>query len=405
VVPATYPVPIIRTTMAELKRSVQAFCERQRGHYAIWIEELQSGQTIDLDAQELMPAAAVYHLLLATYCVAESSVGRLDLNRLVTYEPADRATGMGRFQQAAFGERFSLGQLCQYAVVEGDLTAGRLLRKALDPVAIAGWAAAVGLDGFEPERLAPRQAGTLLKAAIRLAEDGINRGGVLLEWLLTTRHSNWAPRFLPWSAPTAHLTGALPQYLHDVGIIFLPRGAYLLAVMSDLSADARLGVGIDNLAQIGGIVYRHLRLVEGMLGRIVACGKHVSLPRPLVVLEGHPTLDATGAALALGAQLEQDALTGRVTLTRGLGRVTLSPDDAALTALAGQRPLPFAPFYFEGELILPLLPVAAALGWRLDWDAERNLAHLHGTSRLIRVSGSRRCSCSKYSFSGATTSR
>jgi beta-lactamase class A len=374
VVPATYPVPIVRSTMAELRRALEAFRDRQRGRYTIWVEELQSGGAIDLDARELLPAAAVYHLLLAAYCVAEAGAGRLDLAQLITYEPGDRVAGLGRLQQASFGERFSLRQLCQYAIVDGDLTAGRLLRKALDPARLQAWAAENGLDGCESERLSARQAGALLKLALRLAEDGVGRGGMLLEWLLTTRHANWAPRFLPWSVPTAHLTGALPHHLHDVGLVFLPRGAYLLAILSDLSADPRLGVGIDNLAQIGGIVYRYLRLVEGMLGRILACGRQVSLPRPVVLLEGQPTLDAEGAALALGARLTQEPLTGSVTLTRGLQQVTLTTD---LPTMNG-RPLPFAPFLFEGELILPLLPVAAALGRRLDWDAERNLAHLHG---------------------------
>lgn len=376
-VPATYPIPIVRSMMAELREALQAFRDRQRGHYAIWVEELQSGQAIDLDARERMPAAAVYHLFLATYCVAEASVGRLDLSRLVVYEPGDRATGLGRLSQASFGERFSLSQLCQYAVIDGDLTAGRLLRKALDPAALQSWATEIGLDGFEPELLSPRQASLLVKVAMRLAEGGLAHGGMLLEWLLTTRHANWAPRFLPWSAPTAHLTGALPHHLHDVGAVFLPRGAYLLAVMSDLQTDPRLGVGIDNLAQIGGIVYRHLRLVEGMLGRIVRCGKQVALARPIALFDGKPTLDATDVALALGARLEQDALTGSVTLTRGLQRVTLSPDQLVMGGNA-ERSLPFAPFTFEGELIVPLLPVAAALGRRLDWDSERNLAHLHG---------------------------
>lgn len=375
-VPATYPIPIVRSMMAELRESLQAFRDRQRSHYAIWVEELQSGQAIDLDARVGMPAGAIYHLFLATYCVAEASAGRLDLGRLVTYEPADRASGFGRLQQASFGERFSLGQLCQYAIAEGDLTAGRLLRKALDPTDLERWAAASGLDTLEPERLSPYQAGALIKNVMRLAEGGLTRGSMLLEWLLTTRCTNWAPRFLPWSASTAHLTGALPQHLHDVGVVFLARGAYILAVMSDLRADPRLGVGIDNLAQIGGTVYRHLRLVEGMLGRIVACGKQVLLPRPVAMLDGSPTLDATGAALALGAQMERDALTGSVTLTRGVLRVTLSP---GLSIMGGttERPIPFVPFEFEGELIVPLLPVAAGLGRRLDWDPERNLAHLH----------------------------
>lgn len=375
-VPATYPIPIVRSMMAELREALQAFRDRQRGHYAIWVEELQSGLAIDLDASEAMPAAAVYHLFLAAYCIAEAGAGRLNLSQLVTYEPGDRASGYGRLQQAAFGERFSLGQLCQYAIVDGDLAAGRLLRKALDPGALQSWAAGIGLDGFEPERLSPRQAGLLLKLAMRLAEGGLTHGAMLLEWLLTNRHANWAPRFLPWSAPMAHITGALPQHLHDVGAVFLPRGAYLLAVTSDLRADARLGVGIENLAQIGGIVYRHLRLVEGMLGRIVSCGRRIALDRPVALLEGKPTLDASGVALALGARLERDALTGSVTLTRGVLRVTLSPDQPLMTGTA-ERPLPFAPFTFEGELVVPLMPVAAALGRRLDWDGERNLAHLH----------------------------
>lgn len=376
VVPATYPVPIVRSTMAELTRALQAFQERQRGRYAIWIEELQSGQAIDLGARESFEAAAVYHLLLAAYCTAEAAAGRLDMSQLVEYTACDRVTGMGRFQQIACGERYSLGQLCQYAVADGDLTAGRMLRRSLNLTALQDWARAMGLGEVQDGRLSPWQASKLLKLALQLAEEGAHKSGALLEALLTSRHTNWAPRFLPWSVPTAHLTGALPQNLHDVGVIFLPRGAYLLAIMSDLSADPRLGVGIDNLAQIGGIVYRYLRLVEGMLGKLFITGKRVALERPLTVLEGQPALDASGVALALDAQLTADGLTGAVTLTRGLYRVVLRPDQLQLEVGQERRPLPFAPFLFEGELILPLLPVAAALGRRIDWDAERNLANL-----------------------------
>jgi hypothetical protein len=102
----------------------------------------------------------------------------------------------------------------------------------------------------------------------------------------------------------------------------------------------------------------------------------VALRRPLALLEGLPTLDASGAALALGAQMDSDGLTGAVTLTWGLHRVVLRPDQLEMAVGLEKRPLPFAPFLFEGELILPLLPVAAALGRRIDWDAERNLVNV-----------------------------
>lgn len=375
-VPATYPVPIVRSTMAELRRALEAFRQRQRGRYAIWVEELHSGQVIDLDGRRPMDAAAVYSLFLAAYCTAEAAAGRLDLTQLVEYTSCDRMTGLGRLQEASCGERFSLGQLCQYAVADGDLTAGRMLRRALDPGALQAWAATTDLGEVQGDRLSPQQAATLLKLALRFAEDGTRQSGALLEALLASRHTNWAPRLLPWSVPTAHLTGALPQHLHDVGVVFQPRGAYLLAIMSDLSADPRLGVGIDNLAQIGGIVYRHLRLIDGMLGKLLVAGQQMALRRPLALLEDQPTLDGSGAALALGAHLETDGLSGVVTLTRGLHRVTLHSDQLQMVVGTEKRPLPFAPFPFEGELILPLLPVAAALGRRVDWDAARNLAHV-----------------------------
>jgi hypothetical protein len=81
-------------------------------------------------------------------------------------------------------------------------------------------------------------------------------------------------------------------------------------------------------------------------------------------------------ASILGAQIATDGLSGAVTLTRGLNRVVLHPDQLQMDLGLTKRPLPFVPFAFEGELIIPLVPIAAALGRRVDWDAERNLAML-----------------------------
>ncbi|HYF80695.1 MAG TPA: copper amine oxidase N-terminal domain-containing protein, partial [Symbiobacteriaceae bacterium] len=76
-------------------------------------------------------------------------------------------------------------------------------------------------------------------------------------------------------------------------------------------------------------------------------------------------------AEALAAQVTWDHCLQTATLTRNDRTLTLGVGKADMHVQGETRPLLRAPAQFEGQLIIPLRPVAEALGARVDWDPER----------------------------------
>jgi len=99
------------------------------------------------------------------------------------------------------------------------------------------------------------------------------------------------------------------------------------------------------------------------------------------IRNGEAWLQARMAAEALGAEVE--ARDGEAVLTRGARVVRLRPGTRVMTRNGGRLGLTRAPYLRRGHLMIPLRPVAAALGAEVTFDAKRRVTDLDFASLRV----------------------
>jgi beta-lactamase class A len=377
-IPAEYPLPSARAAMQELQRTLEQFRSRQRARYGIYVEDLNTGLKVNLGGDEAFTAGGTAKFPACLYAFHQASVCALDMEMPVEYQPADRTSGTGVIQNAPFGSRYTLRQVCYHALVDADNTAWRMLYRILGETEIKDWLRSIGGQQVVAGQnlAAPADYAVYFKFLLDFASRQPGLGGTLLEWLKKSGYPTWASRSLPRAVPMAHVTGAVPTAVSDVGLVFLPRAPYLLCAMTDLKADQRQGFAIDNLAWIGATVFGTLRPLAGKFAAVSLNGRPVAMRLPGALVSGHLMVHLADMAQAIGARVRSDGGGQTLDLERGSARVHLSVGGTEMQADGETRTLPVAPFSFEGHILAPLRPIAEALGARVDWDPDRYRALL-----------------------------
>jgi beta-lactamase class A len=368
-----YPLPAARAAMAELRRALDQYRSTRKARYGIYLEDLHSGLTIDLGAQEPYTAAGAMTFPLVLDAFVQASSGRLSLESLAEYLPEDRTGGTSVMQSAPFGSRYTIRQLCYHAIVDSDTVAWRMLNRILGEPAVKDWLRSIGGQhtASGANTASPADFAAYYKYLLAFADAQPGLAGILLDWLKKSGHADWAPRSLPRAVSMAHKTGLWPSALTDAGIVFLPRQPYVLSIMSDLSREISLGQAMDDLARIGAMVFQALRPMAGTFVALHCGGRRFATRLPVALAGGQIVMALSDLAEALAAQVTWDHCLQTATLTRNDRTLTLGVGKADMHVQGETRPLLRAPAQFEGQLIIPLRPVAEALGARVDWDPER----------------------------------
>jgi beta-lactamase class A len=364
--------------MDELRRALDQYRSTRKARYGIYLEDLHSGLVIDLGAQEPYAAAGAMAFPTVLYAFAQASAGLLNLESLVEYLPEDRAGGTSVLQGAPFGTRYTLRQLCAYAIVDADTVAWRMLNRTLGEPAVKEWLRAIGARhaAAGANTASPADFALYYKYLLDLADGQPGLAGVLLDWLKKNGHADWAPRNLPRAVPMAHSTGLWPTALTDAGIVFLPRQPYLLCIMSELTREISLGQAVDDLARMGAMAFQALRPAAGTFIALYRNGQRLKPRLPGALAGGQMVMGLSDLAEALAAEVIWDHGMQTAAISGNGRTITLTVGKSDMQVQGETRSLVRAPGKFEGEVIIPLRPVAEALGARVDWDPERYRALL-----------------------------
>jgi beta-lactamase class A len=209
--------------------------------------DLQSGATASVDSSHIYPAASLFKLPILMAVLAAEDSGELDPNRMLEIEPDDWTDGSGVLQ-ARVGDRLSVHDLTNLMIQDSDNIAALVL---LDVVGASGANATAEQLGMPSTHVVDHRAGEegdhttsaddmghlLYQLATgtaineRVSEQALS--------LLEAKQSvTWLSDDLPFWVKVAHKWGDLPNARHDAGVVFTPRGNYVLAVLTeDASAD------------------------------------------------------------------------------------------------------------------------------------------------------------------------
>lgn len=271
------------------RRAIFELLSELEGSVGLFIQDLDSGETLEIDPERVFPSASVIKIPMLALLLRDVQQGRVDWTARRRIDPANRVGGTGILCELNPDYEPTVEELATLMIVLSDNIATneimdivgiervnefcrelgcpntRLMRKMLDFEAIKK-----GYNNY----MCAGETGRLL---VRIAnEEFVNAEAsrTIMRIMERQQCRNKLPALLPTipnyaseevkrniqdgSVLVANKTGELMGIQHDVGIFTLPGNRrYVMAVFTgDLASDA---AGIQTIAKLSRIVYDALK--------------------------------------------------------------------------------------------------------------------------------------------------
>jgi beta-lactamase class A len=219
------------------------------------IKDFKSGQVVYSNADLSFPSASLikFPVLCAAFQAVEE--GKLSLSMPVTLQRGDRKGGSGVLKLSPVGTVFTNRELLEAMIGRSDNTAADLIVRQLGYDYLQKTFTAFGLqdtvirpEGFkltsrhvhEDNMTSPRDMAFLLEKIYKRELVSPQASDQMLDILKHQHLRDRLPRFLPSGWEIAHKTGLLRKACHDVGIVFSPKGDYMICVLTSHDVTYRM---------------------------------------------------------------------------------------------------------------------------------------------------------------------
>ena len=261
---------VSRVTAADLAADLTPMIEAHPGEVGVCIRHLQTGEQFAWQADTVQPTASLIKLPLMVTAYRLADRGELDLSKLITLTEADKVPGSGILtDHFTPGLTLSVRDTIRLMIRYSDNTSTNLV---VDQVGLPTTAATMESLGFPHTRLnskvyrgdttiSPEQSrlhglgSTTAREMVGLLEQ-IHKGTVasevsckaMAEHLLACDDKAMLVRELPRGTKVAHKSGAVSNSRCDAGIVFGPKGPFVICVLTTENKDRSWND--DNNAQV-----------------------------------------------------------------------------------------------------------------------------------------------------------
>ena len=257
---ASFTPPVVHSDTILQTRLQGVRAAMTRGTIGAVIVDVQTGASASLDAAQSFPAASLFKLPLLLEVLAQEDRGQLDAERWLEIRPEDWTDGSGVLQ-ARVGDRLTVRELTRLMIQESDNIAALVL---LDAVGVANTNATAERLGLHATRLVDHRGGdtgehTTSAADMAQLLVGLASGQVInqhvseaaLGLLELKQTVSWLGDGLPFWVKVAHKWGDLPEARNDAGVVFTPRGSYVVAVLTEGGLPDESANAIARVSRVG----------------------------------------------------------------------------------------------------------------------------------------------------------
>ncbi len=228
---------------ARIRRKTANF----KGQTAILIKDLDNSWRFSYNEDKLFPSASVVKVPIMLACFYAADEGKINLEERLCLKNSDKVTGSGILKNTTEGRQFTVSELIELMIVESDNTAANMLVDRLGFEYLNRLFKKMGLrhtnisrkmmhfkyrkKGIENYTTAKDMAYILEKI---YRKEFLNRdvSEKCLELLKRQKIRDRIPSKLPAFIVTANKTGLERRICHDVGIVFTPKGNFLICVLT-----------------------------------------------------------------------------------------------------------------------------------------------------------------------------
>lgn len=262
-----------------LQARIEELAGRVDGVVGVVAKDLTSGAEVLVNADAVFPTASVMKVPILYELYRQSEAGEIDLDERIAFEERHLVPGSGVLQDLAFGLTPTVKDLATLMITVSDNAATDIvldligldalaatlqqlgLTRTTLPMTVRGLLySMVGMDTADPEHTYTMfkeraQAGRIDWASRALADEDNNlttprEMNLLLEDIATKatlrpasydamvdilkrqKYNTIIPLHLPTETAVAHKTGSLRGVRNDAGIVYAPRGQYVISLFS-----------------------------------------------------------------------------------------------------------------------------------------------------------------------------
>ena len=250
--PEPEPKKVVETPIKDAEwlamvEGLEKLSRSYNGRVGICIKDLETGKTWDYNADRLFPSASLIKVPIMAAVFEKIKLGAITLDTQIKLTRQGRVGGSGSLKWVRDGTSLSVMEIIYKMITESDNTATKMLIDYVGMPYLAEAFRNLGLErtNITPEgmslssRRVPRENYTTAREMALLMEriysgDLVNREAseFMLDVLKHTKSRSRLRKGLPLGWEIGHKTGLLRKSCHDVGIVFSPRGDYVIAVLT-----------------------------------------------------------------------------------------------------------------------------------------------------------------------------
>jgi len=243
----TVESPIRDEEWAAMVGGLQDISRGYNGHVGVYIKDMETGRTWEYNPDKLFPSASLIKVPIMAAVLEKIRLGAFTLDTQIKLTRRDRVGGSGSLKWVRDGTSLSVMEIIYKMITESDNTATRMLIDYVGMNYLAGEFQALGLvhTNITPEGMSltsgrvarenytnAREMASLMERIYRGELVNRESSEFMLEVLKHNKSRSRLRKGLPLGWEIGHKTGLLRKSCHDVGIVFSPRGDYVIAVLT-----------------------------------------------------------------------------------------------------------------------------------------------------------------------------
>ncbi|MDD2805721.1 MAG: class A beta-lactamase-related serine hydrolase [Elusimicrobiales bacterium] len=249
------------------------------GRVGIYIKDLETGKTWDYNSKRQFPSASLIKVPIMAAIFEKIKAGQLSLDTQIRLTRSGRVGGSGSLKWVRDGTSLSVMEIIYKMITESDNTATKMLIDAVGMDYLAAGFRALGLErtNITPEGMSlssrpvrrenyttAREMGSLLERIYAGELVSREASEFMLDVLKHTKSRSRLRKGLPLGWEIGHKTGLLRRNCHDVGIVFSPRGDFVIAVLT--SEAPNYTVAKNFIAKVAKLTYQYYKIDSDYAG-------------------------------------------------------------------------------------------------------------------------------------------
>ena len=229
-----------------LLQSLESLVQDRTGNFAVFIEDLDTNQTVSLNSDEEFYAASLYKVPLAISVLQEVEAGNISLTDTLVYQERHFVAGSGVLQQEQFGSEHTINTLLSHLLKNSDNVAQEMLLEVANRSS---------LYNMMPDIVDIKVTDVALIYEDLYMGNYLNGENtlLLLDYMTGTSFDDRIQVGLPENVNFAHKIGNWPELgvWHDCGIALSTSNSTLICVMSK---NTTLEEFVEVASSIGGLL-------------------------------------------------------------------------------------------------------------------------------------------------------